>query len=120
MDDEGHGEDEEEEEDEDEDEEAMNRRRKTWTRTRRTKRWTRMKTKTRRRRKRGKRGGEEGKGGIGSSPQQSFLKCNFWFSFRIWPVQGDLRLSGLPSGEGACGGPRTPNRSVAADPGRTR
>ncbi|GFO29720.1 hypothetical protein PoB_005622500 [Plakobranchus ocellatus] len=34
---------------------------------------------------------------------------------RLSPQQGDLRLSGLPSDQGACGGARTCDKRVPAD-----
>ncbi|GFO48121.1 hypothetical protein PoB_007462600 [Plakobranchus ocellatus] len=39
----------------------------------------------------------------------------FWFLFIASPQQGDLRLSGPPSGQGAGGGARTRDRRVPAD-----
>ncbi|GFO38703.1 hypothetical protein PoB_006520800 [Plakobranchus ocellatus] len=38
-----------------------------------------------------------------------------WFLFTASPQQGDLRLSGPPSGQGAGGGARTRDRRVPAD-----
>ncbi|GFO49753.1 hypothetical protein PoB_007625800 [Plakobranchus ocellatus] len=37
------------------------------------------------------------------------------FLYKASPQQGDLRLSGLPSGQGASGGARTLDRRVPAD-----
>ncbi|GFO50237.1 hypothetical protein PoB_007674200 [Plakobranchus ocellatus] len=39
----------------------------------------------------------------------------FWFLYTASPQQGDLRLSGLPSGQGADGGARTRDRIFPAD-----
>ncbi|GFO10347.1 hypothetical protein PoB_003685200 [Plakobranchus ocellatus] len=38
-----------------------------------------------------------------------------WFLYMASPKQGDLRLSGLPSGQSASGGARTRDRRVRAD-----
>ncbi|GFO44553.1 hypothetical protein PoB_007105800 [Plakobranchus ocellatus] len=38
-----------------------------------------------------------------------------WLLYTAFPQQGDLRLSGPPSGQGASGGARTPDRMVLAD-----
>ncbi|GFO35076.1 hypothetical protein PoB_006158100 [Plakobranchus ocellatus] len=52
------------------------------------------------------------------------IKCQFtqkfevnlvWFLYIASPQQGDLRLSGPPSGQGAGGGARTRDRRVSAD-----
>ncbi|GFO00862.1 hypothetical protein PoB_002736700 [Plakobranchus ocellatus] len=44
-----------------------------------------------------------------------FFPDALWFLYIASPQQGDLRLSGPPSGQGAGGGARTSDRRVPAD-----
>ncbi|GFN95224.1 hypothetical protein PoB_002173000 [Plakobranchus ocellatus] len=58
---------------------------------------------------------EEQKGFFPYEYITSIEKLDVWFLYIASPQQGDLRLSGPPSGQGAGGGARTRNRKVPAD-----
>ncbi|GFO15991.1 hypothetical protein PoB_004249600 [Plakobranchus ocellatus] len=47
--------------------------------------------------------------------EKILCQCRVWFLYKASPQQGDLRLSGPPSGQGAGGGARTRDRKVPAD-----